>query len=179
MGFLRQILIVGLLLVCKDMGAQEEAVLWTENLELSWEDFKDSPNMSSRAAALTASGISYEFTAEDINGELNISYKVSAFFYPEQSWYKPEVCNQNILNHEQLHFDIAELFARKMRSKLEKAKFTSNVKKEIKEIYKTIIKELSAFQNSYDKETDFSRNLPQQLLWNKKIQLALADSLLD
>lgn len=153
--------------------AQEESVLWNPEIPLSWNNFKDIPTEGDTSAALTASGISYQFSAEQINEEIVLDFQVSAFFYPQKSWYKPEVCDENILNHEQLHFDIAELFARKMEIKVKKKRFTANVKKEIKEIYQSIIKELSAFQDVYDRETDFSRNIPNQRLWNQKIKTAL------
>ena len=81
------------------------------------------------------------------------------------------------LVHEQLHFDISELFARKMRKQLSKKHFTKRVKSEINAIYESILKELSDFQNLYDAETNFSRNKEQQLFWNRKIQEALKEIL--
>jgi hypothetical protein len=125
-------------------------------------------------AAVTASGISYQFSTEMGNGPVKINFTVSSYFYPDQSWYQPKLVDSIILGHEQLHFDISEVFARKMRQLLEEARFSKNVKNEVKEIYQAILRELNQFQNQYDRETNFSRNREQQILWNRNIKQLLA-----
>ncbi|MEP3571107.1 MAG: DUF922 domain-containing protein, partial [Flavobacteriaceae bacterium] len=102
-----------------------------------------------------------------------LDFEVNAYFYPNESWYKPKICDDIILSHEQLHFDISELFARKMRAKLKRTSFSDNVKAEIRKIYRETLKELKDFQELYDWETNFSRNTEKQLEWNKKIAEAL------
>jgi predicted secreted Zn-dependent protease len=109
------------------------------------------------------------------DGELEIRYKVSTFFYPNKSWFQPALENEVILSHEQLHFDISELYARKMRKLMATTKFTRNVKAEVKAIYKKINEELAEFQDLYDTETNFSRNVEEQLRWNRKIKEALGN----
>ena len=156
------------------LSAQDyESVSWTSNKKLSWADFRGKPQYNIRVAAVTASGISYEFSSLQRDEGVDIDYTVSTFFYPNQSWYKPELCDKLILSHEQLHFDISELFARKMRRIMEQTRFTRNVKAEVRTIYRKINKELAEFQNVYDEETNFSRNREKQLEWNQKIKEAL------
>ena len=104
---------------------------------------------------------------------VKVDFEIGAFFYPDRSWYRPEVCDSVILGHEQLHFDISELYSRKMKKRFEDTKFTKNVKAEVRKIYGEITVELNDFQNRYDDETNFSRNRGQQLLWNQKIGKAL------
>lgn len=151
----------------------EEGILWDENRRLTWADFRGKVPPAAVPAATTASGISYRYSANLIHHEVELDFEVSAFFYPNESWYKPEVCDDLILSHEQLHFDIAELFARKMRDKLNRTSFSDNVKEEIRDIYADILKELEEFQDLYDWETSFSRNAEKQLEWNEKIAKAL------
>ncbi len=155
------------------MAQDYETIAWSADHQLSWADFKGKPPKVARAAATTASGISYEFSTLETNDALELDYTVATFFYPTKSWYQPEICDENILSHEQLHFDISELFARKMRKLMEETKFTKNVKAEVRAIYSQINKELAQFQNVYDTETNFSRNKEEQLRWNKKIAKAL------
>lgn len=147
----------------------EEGVLWTADTRLTWADFKGKIPPAAVPAATTASGISYTYTANLIHHEVELDYEVNAYFYPHESWYKPKVCDEITLSHEQLHFDIAELFARKMRDKLERTSFSDDVKEEIRRIYQDILKELQEYQDLYDWETDFSRNRGKQLEWNQKI----------
>ena len=166
-------LLLFLLLMPFMVEAQEEAIAWSPDLKLSWKDFKGPPDKNSRVAAVTASGISYKFSSHERDGYFEVEYEVDTFFYPGQSWYQPHMCNDLVLSHEQLHFDISELFARKMRKQMSETRFTKNVKKEVRAIYQKIIKDLSVFQDLYDQETDFSRNEEAQLIWNKEIAAAL------
>ena len=174
MGALRTILLLTILLSFNTVFSQEEEIIsWTPDRKLQWEDFKGRPFKTAWAAAVTASGITYEFSSIETDGKLQLDIEISTHFYPEESWYQPALVNGVILSHEQLHFDISELFARKMRKIVAETNFTSNVKAEIKKIYRDILKELSAFQKKYDFETNFSRNIEKQLEWNRKISEAL------
>lgn len=167
---------MGLWLLFVGQTQEYETISWSER-KLTWNDFKGAPPISDRVAATTASGISYRFsTLSTTSKVLKVQFEVSTHFYPNESWYKPELCNDLILSHEQLHFDISELFARKLRKELAEATFTrENVKTKVKAIYNRNNRELSVFQNRYDSETNFSRNRENQLLWNAKIKKALED----
>lgn len=171
-----KIITISALLLFGFMGfAQEieESILWNPHRKLKWSDFKGTVPPAAVPAATTASGISYRYSANLIHHEVDLDFEVNAYFYPNESWYKPDVCDDLILSHEQLHFDISELFARKMRKKLLRTSFSDNVKAEIREIYKDILQELDEFQDRYDWETNFSRNVEKQREWNKKIAKAL------
>ncbi|MDC6367073.1 MULTISPECIES: DUF922 domain-containing protein [Flavobacteriaceae] len=151
----------------------EEGVPWSMEKRLTWSDFKGKVPPAAVPAATTASGISYSYTANLIHHEVHLDFEVNAYFYPNESWYKPDICDDLTLSHEQLHFDIAELFARKMRDKLKRTSFSDNVKAEIRKIYQEILKELQDYQELYDWETDFSRKRAKQLEWNQKVDSLL------
>jgi hypothetical protein len=157
------------------INAQEEyeTIAWSQDRKLTWEDFKEKAPKNARAAATTASGITYQFSTSGTRDKMELDYEISTFFYPNKSWYQPQLCDSLILSHEQLHFDISELFARRMRKRLAKGAFTQNLKAEVKVIYREIMEELEAFQDLYDNQTNFSRDNEQQLLWNSKIETAL------
>lgn len=161
-------------LSCSLIRAQEE-VPWSPTSKLEWKDFKGEVPLGSKAAATTASGISYSFSTFYENGEMKVDYQVQAFFYPTKSWYRPQICNDMTLLHEQLHFDISEVFARKMDREMSETEFTKNIKQEVRVLYKRILKELDAFQRRYDLETDFSRNIEKQKLWQKQINSLLKE----
>lgn len=154
--------------------AQEETVEWNSNQRLSWSDFKGNVPENARAAATTASGISYRFSTSGTKDKIEIDFTVLTHFYPNKSWYQVDLCDDVILSHEQLHFDISELFSRKLRKQLAEARFThDNVKAKVRAMYRKNNQELNEFQNQYDRETNFSRNREQQVLWNIKIAEAL------
>jgi hypothetical protein len=152
----------------------EETIPWSADRKLQWSDYRGSYLKTEWAAATTASGIGYELSSVEKDGRWYLDIEVKCEFFPDKSWYRPELCDSITLSHEQLHFDIAELHARKMRKRLAGTQFTENVKEEVKAIYIDILKQLRQFQNKYDHETDFSRDLQQQLLWNRTIAEDLA-----
>lgn len=174
MGTINYILII--VLGINSVYAQEyDTIIWQADNKLSWEDFKGEAPSRNRAAAITASGVTYRFSTIPTNksGDVKIKFVVSTYFYPQKSWYQPTLCDSFILSHEQLHFDISELYAQKLRKRLQDAKFTKNVKNEVKVIYNRTMKELGDFQDKYDSETNFSRDREVQILWQDKIVRAL------
>lgn len=175
MGHLRSLILCVLLAtVVKSNGQEENAIKWDAEHRLTWSDFKAQPAEGSPVAAITASGIAYRFSAMESRGNMEVDCTIDTFFYPESSWYKPELANEIILSHEQLHFDISELFARKMRARVKSYSFSSNVKAEMSRIYEQILREMRAFQKRYDEETNFSREVEKQLEWNKRISEELS-----
>lgn len=177
MGFIGKILAIISLCLCFSGIAQEVAPIeWHPDRKLTWKDFQGKPFKTSWAAATTASGISYEYNGIERNGEYDLDFKVTTYFYPDKSWYHPKLCDAVVLNHEQLHFDISEIFARKFRERLHAKRFGRNVKAEVSALYRQVLRELDDFQELYDKQTDYSRDRKRQLEWNAKIHKALAQT---
>ncbi|WP_298236858.1 DUF922 domain-containing protein [uncultured Algibacter sp.] len=165
------LILFGLILLVQN----EPVLTWDEDTKLTWADFKASPKSNSGAVAITASGITFGFSIKstDKNEVLSFTTNVNAYFYPEQSWYKPERATNHVLGHEQLHFSITELYARKFRQRIGKLKVTNTIREELKALQKTINKELAQTQERYDNETDYSRNEENQAKWEQYINAEL------
>ena len=146
-----------------------EKILWSENKKLTWEDFQGKPIMSANFVASTNTGINFQYSYSLKNNQAAVKYSVESFFYPDKSWFQPGNVNQHILNHEQAHFDISELHARMLRKNLYGKKFSKNVKSEIEIIYKQIEQKRREMQVKFDAETDHSRNIEKEILWEKHI----------
>ena len=170
-------LLIGWVVGTASLYAQDEAAIrWEPGLRLTWSDFRGHPPSSKRIAATTASGLSYSYTARGGPDGYELDFSVDTFFYPDKSWYHPELCDARVLSHEQLHFDISELFARRLRTRLRQGSFTGRVKAEVRGIFAEVNRELSEFQDRYDRETDFSRNPEAQLAWNSALAKQLAET---
>jgi predicted secreted Zn-dependent protease len=90
-------------------------------------------------------------------------------FSPKLSWKKSSGLNDYMLQHEQTHFDITELYARILRKRLsEEIKTIKDVKK-ISSIGREITKQWEIEQNTYDDETDHSINKETQAEWNANV----------
>ena len=143
---------------------EEKIITWHHDLELQWSDFKGEPKPIGDAVAITASGISFGFsTTRSSIGLEDYSFNIASHFYPDKSWHVNEPLSENVLNHERLHFDITELYARKFRQRITNYKFTDAINNEMQSIHDAIIKELGELQNTYDAETNHSQIIEKQI----------------
>ena len=121
-------------------------------------------------AALTSTNIKIDFGYKNET----LQYHIRCRFDKNKSWGR--VKNDYILSHEQAHFDIAEIFARKLNKKMSEYKFDKdNYKTDLKKVYQDITREKEAFQDQYDNETDHSRKKEEQLSWLTKIKNMLEE----
>lgn len=151
-------------------NSNEESMLWNESRKLTWADFKASPDLKSRASAITASGITFEYSVKTSRKEIvDFSTKVEAHFYPNKSWFLEKQVDVYILAHEQLHFDIIELYARKLREQLSLLVVNQNLKGQMNRLHASINKALNDTQQLYDLQTNHSINVTMQKEWEAKI----------
>lgn len=143
----------------------KNCVKWSENRKLEWKDFQGKPRKASPNEALTDSGMSIELECDDKNSRA----VVTCYFNPNSSWTKSKTSDY-LLQHEQLHFDITELYVRKLRKKL--AELGNNceaLSKHIEAYYQRNYKEFVAYQDRYDRETKHSLDKEKQAYWNEKV----------
>ena len=138
---------------------------WDESRPLSWADFQGRPEGPRDFVASTNSGISLSYSIGRQNGRYTFDYDVHSNFYPKESWYRPESASEYILKHEQTHFDISELHARKLRLALAGLKVTSNVKEDADAIYREIERDRRAMQQAYDEDSDHSKIKESEMQW--------------
>lgn len=144
---------------------------WTGHRKLTWDDFQCVPVRNTEAVALTSTslGISYRVKNNQF------IYDITCAFSKEHSWGLLKT--PYILAHEQGHFDITEIYARKLHHELQHYRFNEKTfKKDINEIYQRIVQEKEAFQAQYDRETDHSRKKARQEEWEVRIEALLADT---
>jgi len=149
----------------------ENLILWSPTRKLTWTDFKASPDASSSNAALTNAKILFSY---EHDGE-TLKFKVRCGFDKTKSWGR--VKNDYILAHEQKHFDISELYARKLYKALREYKFkVKTVDNDLNAIYQKVIQEHFTTQAQYDRETDHSLRPEEQKKWDEKIDQELKDT---
>lgn len=143
----------------------KDTIYWNANRKLNWEDFKSKPDKTTNLLAMTQAGIGYEIACN--NGQLKL--KIYCYFNVNKSWTK-ETDSDDLLRHEQLHFDITELYARKLRKKVSELSDPcgKNIK-ELDKIYQTNFNECSREQDAYDKQSNHSLYKEQQKQWEEKI----------
>ncbi|SFW75233.1 DUF922 domain-containing protein [Chitinophaga sancti] len=149
---------------------KEEAIQWTPTYKLSWTDYKGKPgrDQDEHIAARTNCrfGIKISGTHVDVTSE----------FICARSNVRPGQQTPSLLAHEQLHFDLCEVYARLLRKELGKAPLTNaNVAAISRDAFLKYYDAYKQRQIIYDHETRHGLNQDQQKLWNAQVATALAD----
>lgn len=148
-----------------------ERFSYQEHAQLTWQDFKGVPPQGAHHFASVNCGMGYSFSSKKINGNIKVNVEVTSYFYPQLSWKKNlDEDNMLLLAHEQLHWDISELYARKLREAFTKYVPQKNVKKEIDFIFQKFEEERQRVQSTYDKETNHGLLKEMQATWSLKIK---------
>ena len=155
------------------------AIEYSPSGAFNWSIFKGKVNphhiaeMGKNTGAVTVSSLSYK---SELRGR-SARIKISALFLPYKSWTRyPKLEHaEEALNHEKRHFDICEIYARKIRQEISNARFNRyNFNVEVGSIFKKLVTEYRAMQTRYDHETRHSVDKEQQKKWNTYIDSQLA-----
>lgn len=182
-------------LCAADVGAQD-AIDWTPDARLAIRDFQGRPPVNAASASL--SWLNIEAAWECQAGALFATAR--ATFDPSRSWWRGSrmagigarrssarraraeaersvvQLDLQLLEHEQLHFDIAELAARKLRSRFDAFKDACEDEEDSERIRKMVAdvdREMHDEQQRYDRETAHGIDVRAQDRWRKRIRTAL------
>jgi len=149
----------------------EEFIPWTLNRRLNWDDFLSEPQKNSDAVASTSTSLGIAYQVE--HGQL--TYSITCNFSKNKSWGL--LRTNYILSHEQGHFDITEICARRLYKALQEYQFNRKTyRDDINTIYQEIVSQKEAMQAAYDEESDHSRNRKVQYEWLQKINQMLDET---
>ncbi|MFN3667075.1 MAG: hypothetical protein ACK4S0_12990 [Sediminibacterium sp.] len=132
-------------------------IQWSKD-GLKWEYFQEVisiPDKNIRAIGKIATNIYYRFSdSVVVRGDTaTILTKVYSVMLPPKSYIKSSAIRKGLLEHEQIHFDINELCARKFRKEISERLFPfSEVKFFIYEIHQKYISEMAELNQQYDAE---------------------------
>ena len=161
-------------------------ILWQENKKLKIQDFKaenkDTIKVNRQQFLGAISAIRIEYSSFQRNKNSVPDFSIKTYFDPNESWMLLK--NDYVLQHEQIHFDLTELYARKMRKSVEslRQKNVTNIS-----IYRKKIQRWNAMKekasNQFDADNQdyyikigqkilFQKN-PKQEAWKKKVDREL------
>lgn len=145
---------------------------WSKTQKIQWKDFTAKAPKSSKYHATTTTKISYELNYNKRSKSKEI--EVKCLFIKDESWVKQNPTAE-LLKHERVHFDIAEIASRKIRMAIKKERVleSKNPEEKMERIYKRESQALAKMQKDYDRETDHSINADKQKIWNIKVEKLL------
>jgi len=140
---------------------------WSEGRPLAWVDFLALPDAASKGAALTA----YEIQARSICEVDGPAFRVTVRFLPDQSWIKPKQRTARTLAHEQGHFDLAEVTARRLRRELASLRLAcASGTAAFAKLVADFQDRDRDLQRSYDRQTMYGVSAGPQRQWGEKIK---------
>jgi hypothetical protein len=138
---------------------------WNEYYKLSWDDFQGIPSTESHGDAAT----SVQIKAKPFYIKDEIHYDVYAYFNRQKSWKREQT--PDLLQHEQLHFDIAELYARKIRQEIMRLKSLNvNDVDRMNSAVRLLLEESNRVDIQYDAETLHGSFPKKQKYWSDKVK---------
>ena len=149
--------------------AAQDDICWDETTPLKWSDFKGEINSTTTyigtasTAASSVRIISKSFWRENMP-----DYNFKNVFSRSLSWVSDTT--ESLLSHEQLHFDISEIYARRARKSVDSLrklgiKDLSIYKKKVNHV----LRKVNSYQLLYDQETAHGVIEFRQDIWANKI----------
>ena len=146
---------------------QGPAIDWVPGYRLKWSDFK-SYEKKSPGFAIATSTCGFGYEAEEENGEIRVNVYVRFFCY--ESWRMPGMKMKDVLKHEQLHFDICELYGRRYYAEILQLRKNGGLTFEsLDKTLDRLREEYERVQDRYDLETDHSTNTEAQHRWERMV----------
>ncbi len=156
------------------IAQRDSLISWSSNRKLTWNDFKGKPNYNEIYAARTYFSILLKpKTYQD-----SIVVTINNQFEIYNSWIKmKDTTTIFLLDHEQGHFDIAEICARSIRQAVSNSTFKNreSAHRFLNDTYDyqwSLYLKLNAL---YEKETDHCKNKIKQKEWSEKIAKMLKE----
>ncbi len=178
--------LIGFISLMSFSFVKDDFILWQENKKLKIQDFKadnkDTIKVNRQQFLGAISAIRIEYSSFQRNKNSVPEFNIKTYFDPNESWMLLK--NDYVLQHEQIHFDLTELYARKMRKSVEslRQKNVTNIS-----IYRKKIQHWNAMKekasNQFDADNQdyyikigqkilFQKN-PKQEAWKKKVDREL------
>lgn len=177
---------VGFISLLSFSFVKDEFILWQENKKLKIQDFKadnkDTIKVNRKQFLGAISAIRIEYSSFQKNKNSVPDFSIKTYFDPNESWMLLK--NDYVLQHEQIHFDLTELYARKMRKSVEslRQKNVTNISIYRKKIqHWNVMKEKASNQFDADNQDYYIKigqkillqKNPKQEAWKKKVDREL------
>ncbi len=159
------------IIFCMCFSFQSDVILWDANIKLDWEDYQGLPPKN-KGVKVAVSSVKINVKREQYYEGNVPHYIVKSFFNKKKSWTITN--SEKSLLHERLHFDITEIYSRKIRCEL---KILEESEEKDVNVYKTtyrkLLKEHWETQKKYDEEVYFSK--AKQKEWIDKVAKELEE----
>jgi len=158
--------------------AADHAFAWSAERPLAWSDFLGSPPSEGSEGAKTSYTL---YSGWKCRGDV-FEVRVIVGFRPRDSWVKAIVLNdsaqrRSVLRHEQTHFDLAEVHARRIwRVFKDLSRPCAQADAKLNGLAQRLAQEEKVEQRRYDAETNHGLLADQQAAWSRDVAQRLGGS---
>ena len=164
------LLLSGLMLSLSGMCQVTDTLIYDSNRKLTWGDFQGKPRPSDRSKGAQIT-VTINLKVKKVSFWTGkAKYDAYAMAFTDKSWVKNEYKDDYTLAHEQLHFDIAHIYAETLELELNNLKTSSGQKVQVADALRKSTKSMTEYQALYDRETRGGNNVARQKEWAKKIE---------
>lgn len=140
---------------------------WSEDLYMNWADYRFRNYSKDDGSGMALTSVMHSVRGGIIKGQPKFEVKV--LFVKQDSW-TTDSTSITLLAHEKLHFDIAELYARKIRKQIDQ--LFKDGERDLK-VYNKYVKQLlgdfKRYSHNYDSKTRHGRNIDEQKVWFESV----------
>lgn len=162
---------------------QQDSVqkVWDINSPLQWSDYQapekpDYKDPRVRSNTLTGELFTYKRLGKD-SDSYSFKFATRSVMIRSKSWVDPAYKTPELLQHEQLHFNLSAYFARQLLTALTNHTYSKDYKEEMKAIRHEISVQRTAMNNLYDDQTTHSLNKKMQARWQVFVTHLLNDNI--
>jgi len=143
--------------------SEDNEILWQAGQKLTWADFQGEPESNNHYSAISATYIQITHGCSEAG---KFAYHVKTAFVRDQSWTR-DAYSEELLEHEQVHFDLTEYYARVMRFQVAQLEDPCGMPLEdLRAVTGQVYKELELAHRLYDMQTQHGLNEMHQEIWN-------------
>ncbi len=149
----------------------EHTIVWHPERKLKIGEFRgDTLNRPNQA--MTSASIHYLTEENRLSGKIRVH--AACVFNCRGSYFKRSSLDSLVLAHEQAHFDICELYRRKLLSRFEQEiKSHKDLKQKHQMIFEEVMREYRNKQNAYDEEVYRNNHYQAQRKWSDWVAVEL------
>lgn len=153
----------------EDIVEYQKEIIWSSSDKLKWEYFKGAPKFERASQFCGYIDVQFnDVTLLNGKGEIN----VTPLFLFECSYVQPIKKDKNLLEYNQVKFDLLEVYSRKMRNEFIKSDINTQDKwvKFAEDIYKKVYTEYETDLYNLETETNFGEYYSGLLSWKYKVE---------
>jgi hypothetical protein len=149
---------------------KDKYLYWQPEVKLQWSDFHGHIRAEDMSVA-SASYIGFLHKIIRYYHPDSTIIDTRSFFNKSKSWVKIPNILPSLLSHEQKHFDLAELYARKFRKSILESNFrVETFAHAVDSTYNYYSAKDDSVHVAYDNETEHGLNVSEQAVWDKRVE---------